>query len=180
MRSVTLVKGFSAAMFVADQIHEHQARCAAPLFSLRMLAQGEAGAPLPRRVMVEITQATSAVLAEAEAAGRAALATARVRDDHPGDEAFLRVRLDRLAAAADDAIAAARNGDPGEMRRHLRHFDVLTAAIWTVQDAVYGSRRVSAATLGADRRRIARLRSFGRAVRPQGGGNATLLGTRRG
>jgi len=30
------------------------------------------------------------------------------------------------------------------MRRHLRRFDALTAAIWTVQDAVYGSRRLSA------------------------------------
>jgi hypothetical protein len=58
-----------------------------------MLAQAEAGAPLPRWVVVELAQATGTVLAEAEAAGRA----------------------------------------------------VLTSAIWTVQDAVYGSRRVSAA-----------------------------------
>jgi len=50
------------------------------------------------------------------------------------------VRLDRLAATASDAIASARAGDSGEMRRHLRRFDTLTSAIWTVQDAVYGSR----------------------------------------
>jgi hypothetical protein len=47
--------------------------------------------------------------------------------------------------SADDAIAAARAGDSGEMRRHLRRFDALTSAIWTVQDAVYGSRQVRAA-----------------------------------
>jgi hypothetical protein len=46
------------------------------------------------------------------------------------------VRLDRLAVAAEDAIAAARAGDPGEMRGHLRRFDALTSALWTVQDAV--------------------------------------------
>ena len=63
-------------MSVADQIHDHQARCVAPLISLRMLAQGEAGTPLPRWVVVEVAQATGTVLAEAEAAGRAALGAA--------------------------------------------------------------------------------------------------------
>ena len=130
-------------MSIADQIQEYQSRCLAPLISLRMLAQGEAGMPLPRWVVVEVAQATGTVLAEAEAAGRAALTAAG--GDHPGNGAFLRVRLDRLAAAADDAITAARAGDFGEMRRHLRRFDALTSAIWTVQDAVYGSRRISAA-----------------------------------
>ena len=124
-------------MPVADQIKDHQARCLASLISLRMLAQGEAGMPLPRWVVVEVAQATGTVLAEAVAAGHAVLAAA---GDHPGAGTFLRVRLDRLAAAADDAIAAARAGEYGEMRRHLHRFDSLTAAIWTVQDAVYGAR----------------------------------------
>jgi hypothetical protein len=131
-------------MCVADQIRDHQARCLAPLISLQMLAQGEAGAPLPRWAVVEVAQATGAVLAEAEAAGRAAL-TAGVTRDHQGDGTFLRVRLNRLAAAADDAVTAARAGDSGAMRRHLRRFDALTSAMWTVQDAVYGSRPVSTA-----------------------------------
>ncbi|HUB23548.1 MAG TPA: hypothetical protein VMA97_14235 [Streptosporangiaceae bacterium] len=139
-------------MSVADQIHDHQARCVAPLISLQMLAQGEAGTPLPRWVVVEVAQATSAVLAEAEAAGRVALAAVGAGAGHPGGETFLRVRLDRLAAAASDAITAAHNADCGEMRRHLRRFEALTSAIWTVQDAVYGSRQVSAAPLAADRR----------------------------
>jgi hypothetical protein len=132
-------------MSTADPIQEHQARCLAPLISLRMLAQGEAGTPLPRWVVVEVAQATNTVLAEIDAAGRAVLTAAGAGDGHPGDGTFLRVRLDRLATAASDAIAAARAGDFGEMRRHLCRFDVLTSAIWTVQDAVYGSRRVSAA-----------------------------------
>jgi hypothetical protein len=132
-------------MSVADQIRDHQACCVAPLVSLQMLAQGEAGAPLPRWVVIEVAQATGTVLAEVEAAGRAVLAAVVVGGDHPGDGMFLRVRLDRLAAAADAAITAAREGDSGEMRRHLRRFDALTSAIWTVQVAVYGSRRVSAA-----------------------------------
>jgi hypothetical protein len=126
-------------MSVTDQIRDHEARCLASVISLRMLAQGEAGAPLPRWAVVEVAQATSAVLAEAEAAGRAVLAAVGVNSDHPGDGTFLRVRLDRLAAAASEAIAAARAGDVGEMRCHLRRFDALTSAIWTVQGAVYGA-----------------------------------------
>ena len=118
----------------------------APLISLRMLAQGEAGAALPRRVVVEVAQATAMVLAEAEAAGVAALTAADVGSGHPRGATFLQVRLDRLAAAAEDAISAARTGDCGEMRRHLRRFDTLTSAIWTVQDSLYGSRRVSTAS----------------------------------
>ncbi len=132
-------------MSVADQIRDHQARCVTPLISLRMLAQGDAGTPLPRWVVVEVARAASTVLAEAEAAGHTALTAAGARSDHPGSETFLRVRLDRLAAAADDAITAARAGDAGALRRHLRRFDALTSAIWTVQDAVYGSHRVKAA-----------------------------------
>jgi hypothetical protein len=127
-------------MSVADQINDHQTRCLASVISLRMLAQGEAGTPLPRWVVVEVAQATGMVLAEAEAAGRAVLTSASV-GDHPGDRTFLQVRLDRLAAAANDAIAAARAGDVGEMRRHLLRFDALTSAIWTVQDAVCGVTR---------------------------------------
>ena len=133
-------------MSVADQIHDHQARCLAPLISLRMLAQGEAGTPLPRWVVVEVAQATGTVLAEAEAAGRAGLSEGSASTSHPRDETFLRVRLERLAAAADAAITAARAGDSAEMRVHLLRFESLTSAIWTVQDAVFGSRGVSTAS----------------------------------
>jgi predicted ABC-type transport system involved in lysophospholipase L1 biosynthesis ATPase subunit len=124
----------------ADQIQDHEARCLADLISLRMLARGEAGMPPPRWVVVEIARATSAILAEAEAAGRTALAAIGAGDNR-GDGTFLRVRLDRLATAANDAIAAARAGNFGELRQHLHRFDALTSAIWTVHDAVYGPRR---------------------------------------
>lgn len=130
-------------MSLADQIHDHQARCVAPLISLRMLAQGEAVTPLPRWVVLEVAQATSTVLAEVEAVARAVLSDTGASRGRPADEAFLRVRLDRLAAAAGDAIAAARAGDVGYLRQHLRRFDTLTSAIWTVQEAVYAPGRLS-------------------------------------
>ena len=62
----------------------------------------------------KFAQATRAVLAEAEASGRVVVAAADAWSGHPGGRTFLRARLDRLAAAADDAIAAARAGDFAE------------------------------------------------------------------
>jgi predicted signal transduction protein with EAL and GGDEF domain len=125
-------------MSVTDEIEDHQARCVAPLVSLRLLARQDAGEPVPRRVVVEIARATRAVLAEAEAGGSAVLSADDDSGHHSGMRIFLQVRLDRLKAAADNAISAARLGDPGEVRRHLRRFDALTAAIWTVQDSLCG------------------------------------------
>jgi hypothetical protein len=122
-------------MSVADQIRDHQSRCLADLITLRMLAQGEAGVPLPRWVVVEVARSTGVVLAEAEAAAQA-VQNAASRGPTPRDETFLRVRLKRLAASADDAIAAARDGNFAAMRRHLNRFDALTSAIWAVQHAV--------------------------------------------
>jgi hypothetical protein len=127
-------------MSIADQTQDHQARCLAHLVSLRMLARDETGMPPPRWVVVEIAKATSAILAEAETAGHAALAAVG-GDRGRGDETFLRVRLDRLAGAASDAITAARAGNSAELRQQLRRFDVLTSAIWAVHDAVYGPRQ---------------------------------------
>jgi hypothetical protein len=128
-------------MSVTEQIQDHQARCLTHLITLRMLAQTEPGALLPRRVVVEIARATGAIVAEAKAACQAVL-TAGPGDPHRGDDAFLRVRLDRLAAAAEDAVAAARAGDSAGLRRNVRRFDTLTTAIWTVQDALYGAHPV--------------------------------------
>ena len=125
-------------MTIADRIEDHQARCQPYLLILRMLARGEAGTVLPRQVVAEVIQATEAILAEAEAAGIKARAAAGDPPGGPRAGIFLRVRLNRLAAAANDAIAAARTGDSAQMRRHLRRFDALTSAIWTVQQAVYG------------------------------------------
>ena len=124
-------------MTVAGETQDHEARCLSHLISLRMLAHGEAGVPLPRWAAAEVAQAAGAILAEAEVACHAALIVSS--GQNPVDGTFLRVRLDRLAAVADDAIAAARAGNSAAMARHLRRFDALTSAIWTVQQAVYGS-----------------------------------------
>ena len=81
-------------------------------------------------------QATDAVVVEASAASRAALADGD--SGHPGAATFLRVRLNRLARAAEEAIAAAGDGDTAGLRRHLHRFEALTSAIWTAQHAVCG------------------------------------------
>jgi hypothetical protein len=127
-------------MSVPDQISDHESRCLADLITLRMLAHGEAGTPLPRWVVVEVARSTGAVLAEAEAAARA-VQHAASRGPNPRDETFLRVRLERLTASADEAIAAARAGNSAEMRHHLIRFDALTSAIWAVQHEVYDQAR---------------------------------------
>jgi hypothetical protein len=119
-------------MTVAGQIEDHQARCLPHVLTLRMLARDEAEAPLPWLVAGEVIRATEAILAEVEAEVGA------VAGSGPGARIFLGVRLSRLAASADDAIAAAGAGDFPQLRRQLRRFDSLTSAIWAVHDAVTG------------------------------------------
>jgi hypothetical protein len=114
-------------MNVAGEIADHQARCLPHLISLQMLAQGEAGVPLPPWATTEVARAAGAILIEAETAGRTALTS-----QNPVDRPFLRDLLDHLTAAADDAIAAARTGDSAGMSGHLRRFDALASAIWTM------------------------------------------------
>lgn len=123
-------------MTVADQMREHQGRCQPHLLRLRMLARCEAGTALPWRVAAEVREATSAVIAEAEAASRAALAAMAGTRRQAEDETFLWVRLTRLARAADEAADAAHGRDASGLRRHLGRFDALTDALWTVQHAV--------------------------------------------
>jgi hypothetical protein len=118
-------------MTVADQTESHQARCLPHLLMLRMVASDDAEVPSPWLAMTKVAQATDAILAEAEAAGREARA---VGGDGPGSGMFLAVRLSRLAVAAGEAVAAAGAGDFTQLRRHLRRFEALTSAIWTVQD----------------------------------------------
>jgi hypothetical protein len=117
-------------MTVADRTEGHRARCLPHLLGLRMLARDAQGAALPWLAAGEVTRATKAILAEVEAEVRAAVGGG------PGTRIFLGVRLNRLAAAADEAIAAAWAGDFTQLRRHLRKFETLTSAIWTVQDGV--------------------------------------------
>lgn len=122
-------------MTIAGTIEDHQARCQPHLLRLRMIARDNPGTALPWQAVVEVIQATEAILAEAEVAGSDAQAAA---GGSVGARTFLGVRLSRLTAAASDAIAAATEGDSAQLRRHLHRFDVLTSAIWTVQLAVSG------------------------------------------
>ena len=119
-------------MTVANRTEGHQARCLPHLLVLQMLASDDAEAPSPWLAMAKVAQATDAILAEAEAAGNEARA---VGGDAPGLGIFLSVRLSRLAVAAGEAVSAAGAGDFTQLRRHLRRFEALTSAIWTVQDA---------------------------------------------
>jgi len=122
-------------MTFASQIREHQARCQPHLAKLQMLTPGEAAAA-HQGTVAAVRLETSAILAEAEAAIRATLAaTAGSRKSET--ETFLLVRLNRLAAAADDAVTAAGGEDGPHLHRHVRRFDALTSAIWAVQHAVY-------------------------------------------
>jgi len=118
-------------MTVADRIEDHEARCLPHLLVLRMLASDDAEVPSPWLAMAKVAQATDAILAEAETAGREARTA---KGNGPGPGIFLSVRLSRLAAAAGDAVAAAGAGDFTQLRRHLHRFEVLTSAIWAVQD----------------------------------------------
>ena len=115
-------------MDATDELEDRRARGLPHLLRLRMLT-GMAEAPLPWLAVAEVTRATEAILAEVEAAVRA------VTGGGPGTGIFLDVRLSRLAAAADDAIAAAWAGDFTQLRRHLPRFETLTSAIWAVQEA---------------------------------------------
>jgi len=114
-------------------IRDHHVRCEPHLARLQMVARYEANEPLPPGLREEIIEAISAVLAEAQAAARVTVA-ALAASQRRSVTAFLDARLGRLAAAAGEMAAAAKeDGDVAALRRHLRKFEVLTSALWTVQ-----------------------------------------------
>jgi hypothetical protein len=119
-------------MDVTDQLEDHRARCLPHLLTLRMLTRDTPEAPVPWLALAEVSRATEAILAEVETAVRAVTGGG---PGSPGTGIFLGVRLNRLAATADDAITAAWAGDLTQLRCHLRRFETLTSAIWAVQDA---------------------------------------------
>lgn len=118
-------------MTAADTVRDRQARCAPHLARLRMLAGGPAGAPLRPCAILQIAEATSAVLAEVRAAGGGTFTVAAGRSS-PGSVPLLGARLTRLENAAGEMIDSARRGDAGGLRMQIARFDVLTAAMWTV------------------------------------------------
>ena len=115
-----------------EQIQWHYARCVTHLVRLRMLARDLPGAPVMSKVIQETTLATSAILAEAEAGFCAALTPAADGQHGSANASLLATRLARLETAAENVVAAAREGDTAALRQHLRRFDALTTAIWTV------------------------------------------------
>ena len=123
-------------MTAEEEIRDHQQRCQPYLLRLQTLTLGEDGPPPSA---AEVGQVTDTIIAEAAAASRAALAASGESRRHPGAPAFLQVRLNRLTAAADEAVCAARDGNFVWLRRLLRRFEALTSAIWTVQRAVCGT-----------------------------------------
>ena len=98
-------------MIAAEEIQHREACCQPYLLRLQMVTRGEGE---PTLIAAEVGQATGPVVVEASAASRAALADGD--SGHPGAETFLRVRLNRLARAAEEAIAAARDGDTAGLR----------------------------------------------------------------
>ncbi len=124
-------------MTAAEEIYLRQARCQPHLLRLRAVA-ASAGTRVGSQAPAEIMQAAEAVLAEVTAAGRAWPGTAGVAGG-PDAAPFLGVRLARLTAAADDAVAAAREGNAAALRSHVRRFETLTSAVWTVQHVLHGA-----------------------------------------
>jgi hypothetical protein len=116
----------------ADDVRDHEARCGPHLARLWMLCVGAADTPLADGVAGQVTNATSAILAEVKAAERAALAPA-ADGRTAGTRPLLAARLSRLEHAADAAVASARDGNAVTLRDTLRRFGTLTSAMWTVQ-----------------------------------------------
>lgn len=125
-------------MTFADQIRVHQSRCVPHLLKLRFVAGEEADLTGPGSIAAEVRDATNAILVEAEAAVRSALAAWSDGRREPAAETLLWARLTRLASAADEAVNAASGGNASGLRIRLHRFDALTSAIWTVQHAMYG------------------------------------------
>jgi hypothetical protein len=113
----------------------HYARCLRLLARLRLLASQDAGAPLPPGAADEVGHTARAIVAEADAAGHDVLAAVAERSRRSA-AVFLGPRQARLAAAADDIVAAAEDGSAAALSRHLRRFEALTSALWTVQRAI--------------------------------------------
>lgn len=122
-------------MIAAEEMYLRQARCQLHLLRLRTLA-AETGTGVARQAPAEIRRAASAVLAEVTAVGRAAPGAAAPGTS--GAAPFLGVRLARLTAAAQDVAAAAQDGNAAAVRHHVRRFETLTSAVWTVQYVLHG------------------------------------------
>ena len=116
-------------MTMAEKVRHHQLRCAPHLARLQMLAGGPGGAPLRPCAVLQIAEVTAAILGEVTTAG-AILVAGR---QHRPSAALLATRLTRLENAARQMIVSVQRGDSAALREQIYRFDVLTAAVWTVQ-----------------------------------------------
>jgi hypothetical protein len=119
----------------ASEIRDHHARCVPHLARLNVLGSYQAGEPVPPGLADEVGAVTGAILAEAGAALRATVASVSGTRRTAVAE-FLANRIARLAAAADEAVRAAKDGDAAALHRRLYRFEMLTSAVWTVQLAM--------------------------------------------
>jgi hypothetical protein len=122
-------------------LREHQDRCVPHVAILHMFAGGRADTQLPPDAVVQVAMATSAILAEAKAAGRAALAAGAGNRPRSGNRSLLTARQTRLEHAAEDAVTSAReaavSGNSAALRQRVQRFEALTSAMWTVQLSVW-------------------------------------------
>ena len=116
-------------MTMPETIRYHQLRCAPHLARLRMLAVGPGGAPLRPCAVQQIAEVTNAILGEVTTAGAVVVAGRRNRPS----AGLLATRLTRLENAARQMIGSVQAGDAAALRQQVYRFDVLTAAVWTVQ-----------------------------------------------
>jgi hypothetical protein len=128
-------------MIGTQDLRDHQDRCVPHVAVLHMFAGGRADTQLPPDAVEQVALATSAILAEAKAAGRAALANGAGNRPRSGSRSLLTARLARLEDAAQDAVASAReaalSGNIAALRQRLQRFEALTSAMWTVQLSVW-------------------------------------------
>jgi hypothetical protein len=121
-------------VLLVDQTDDRRLRCRHQLSRLWTLALSQDSGLMSPQAVVELRDATNAILSEVEAMGRAVLdGDGRLA---PAAETFLWVRVARLATTADQAVDAARRGDAATLLAQLRHFETLMSALWTVQDAL--------------------------------------------
>src|SRR5436305_10848073 len=122
-------------MAVASEIRDHHSLCVPHLARLHVLGRYQAGEPGPPGLADEVSAVTGAILAEAGAALRVTVAAVPGARRTAVTE-FLANRIAKLAAAADEAVSAAKDGQAAALRRCLHKFERLTSALWTLQLAM--------------------------------------------
>ncbi len=121
-------------MAAGDTVRDHQERCDPHLARLQMLVGGPAETPLHSWAVSQIMEATGAILAEVRAADSSQFAVPDSRDrGSPGHIPLLAARLTRLENAARQMVESALRGDVAALCAETARFEVLTAAMWTVQ-----------------------------------------------